>query len=158
MRRGTAFALAALCFGLAASPAWAVKEWYDHYLDARDKLIPRGHCTEAVRSLREAVRLKPNPALDEQTYGLQFVDYLPYYHIGVCHLRNGDFVEAVRMFGLEEEYGAIRKSPLYSELARQRADAEQLERQRVTRLARHEVDRKSMVGCRSTLKKSGDRR
>jgi tetratricopeptide (TPR) repeat protein len=87
------------------------------------------------------VRLKPEPALDEQTYGLQFVDYFPYYHLGLCHLKNGEFADALRMFGLEEERGAIRKSRLHAELLRQRAEAEHQERQRVTRLARLEVDR-----------------
>lgn len=141
MRCRAAGALLSVALALVSSPAWAVKEWYDYYLDARDKLIPRGRCTEAIASLKDAVRLKPDSALDEQTYGLQFVDYLPYYHIGFCHLRNGEFADAVRMFALEEERGAIRKSPLHVELSRQRAEAEQMERQRVARLARQEVER-----------------
>ena len=33
-------------------------------------------------SLKEAVRLKPGSGLNEVTYGLQFVDYLPYYWHG----------------------------------------------------------------------------
>ena len=132
--------LAGLLLALA-SPAWAVKEWYDHYLHARDKLIPRGQYAEAVKSLQEAVRLKPDPALNEQTYGLQFVDYLPYYYLGLCQLRLGELREAVRLFGVEEERGVVVRSPLYAELKRLRNEASNAERQRLARLARQEVER-----------------
>ena len=138
LRRATGLALLAL---LAARPAWAIREWYDYYLQARDRLIKEGHCPEAIESLRQAVRLKPNPALNEQTYGLQFVDYTPYYYMGLCHLREGDFNTAMRMFNIEEDRGAIKKSPLYKELQRLRGEAEDGERQRVARLAREEVTR-----------------
>ena len=48
-----------------------------------------GRCPEALKNLQEAVKLKPGPALNEQTYGLQFVDYTPYYWMGVCYLKAG---------------------------------------------------------------------
>jgi len=137
-RRAGGLALLAL---LAASPAWAVREWYDYYLQARDRLIREGKCAEAIPSLQEAIRLKPNPALNEQTYGLQFVDYTPYYYLGMCHVRTGDFNTAMRMFNIEEDRGAIKKSPLYKDLLRLRTEAEGAERQRVARLAREEVAR-----------------
>ena len=41
--------------------------------------------------------------MNEQTYGLQFVDYLPYYHLGLCYLKTGDFNAAIRMFNIEED-------------------------------------------------------
>jgi tetratricopeptide (TPR) repeat protein len=125
---------------LAAHPAWAVKEWYDYYLTARDQQIPRGQYAEAIKSLREAIRLKPNPALQEQTYGLDFQDYLPYYHLGLCHLKLGEFEEAMRYFGTEEERGAIRKHPLYAQLTRLRTDAENGQREHIAREARRKVE------------------
>jgi hypothetical protein len=126
---------------LLASPAWAVKEWYDHYLDARDKLVPAGRCEEAARSLREAIRLKPKPAVNVQTYGLQFENYLPYYYLGVCALKSEDFNTAIRMFNIEEDKGAIKEVALYKELRRLRTEAENAERQRVAREQRNEVQR-----------------
>src|SRR5262245_49369644 len=88
----------ALILLLWASPAWAVREWYDHYLDARDRLMPAGNYAEALTELQAAVRLKSASAMNEQTYGLQFIDYLPYYHLGVCYLRLGDLNSATRYF------------------------------------------------------------
>jgi Flp pilus assembly protein TadD len=140
MRRRAAALGLALAGLLAADPAWAVKEWYDYYLAARDQLIPRGQYADAIRNLKEAARLKPNPALQEQTYGLQFEDYLPYYYLGLCHLQTGEFEEAVRYFGLEEERGAIRKSPLYAQLTKLRTDAENGQREHVAREARRKVE------------------
>jgi len=61
----------------AAGPALAAREWYDYYLQARDKDIPGRKWSDCVRNLREALRLRPTPATNVQTYGLQFVDYLP---------------------------------------------------------------------------------
>lgn len=138
IRTGLAVMLA-LCFG--ASPAFALKEWYDHYFQARDRLIPATRYTEAIASLREAVRLKPNSAVNEQTYGLQFVDYLPYYQLGICHLRLGDFNSAMRMFNIEEDKGQVKRASAYRELLRLRTEAESGESQRLARLAREAVER-----------------
>jgi hypothetical protein len=33
--------LLVLVLVLSAAPAWAVKEWYDYYLEAREERIPR---------------------------------------------------------------------------------------------------------------------
>jgi tetratricopeptide (TPR) repeat protein len=137
--RPRALGLALLAL-LTASTAWAVREWYDSYLEARG-LVKEGKCAEAIPLLQEAVRLKPNPALNEQTYGLQFVDYTPYYYLGLCNVRTGDFNTAMRMFNIEEDRGPIKKSALYKDLLRLRGEAEAAERQRVARLAREEVTR-----------------
>jgi tetratricopeptide (TPR) repeat protein len=135
-RRLTSLVLLAL---LPAGPAWAVKEWYDHYLKARDQLIPQGKYEEAKIELRAAIALRREPRLREQTYGLNFVDYLPYYYLGVCELKTGDFNTAMRMFNIEEDRGAIRSSALYKELQRQRNEAEEAEQQQVARRAREEA-------------------
>jgi tetratricopeptide (TPR) repeat protein len=137
----TRAALLPLLLVLAASPAWAVKEWYDYYYDARDRLIPSKQYSEALQSLQEAIRLRRSPGLNVQTYGLQFLDYLPYYQMGVCYLRTGDFNSAIRMFNIEEKSVAVTRSDLYKDLLRLRSEAEDGERQRVARLAREEVQR-----------------
>ena len=43
---------------LAAWPAWAAQEWYDHYLEARDKLIPARQYTDAIAELQAAIRAR----------------------------------------------------------------------------------------------------
>ncbi len=114
-------------------PASAAREWYDYYLDARDRLIPAGKCADAIKELDEAISMKPGSALNEQTYGLQFIDYLPYYQRGRCHLKEEDYTRALQDFKIEEERGPIKKSSEYKELLRLRADAMGQEQARVTR-------------------------
>src|SRR6187397_3098376 len=131
---------------LSAAPVWAVKEWYDHYLEARDDRIPSKQYAEAIKSLEAAVRLRPASGLNEQMYGLRFVDYLPYYWLGVCYLRTGDFNSAIRMFNIEEKQGAVRRSEaLYRELRRLRGESEsarvQAENAERARMVRDEVQR-----------------
>jgi tetratricopeptide (TPR) repeat protein len=139
--------LLVLVLVLCAAPASAVKEWYDYYLEAREERIPAKQYAEAIKSLEAAVRLRPTSSLNEQTYGLRFVDYLPYYWQGVCYLRLGDFNSAIRMFNIEQQgQGAIRKNDaLFRELLRQKAEAEtarvQAENADRVRAVRAEVQR-----------------
>ncbi len=131
----------ALCLA-AAAPAYAVKEWYDHYLEARDRLLPARRYDEALKSLQEAIRLKPTSGLNERTYGLAFENYLPYYQMGLCYMGLADYNSAIRFFNMEEKQGAIRRDVnLQRELIRKRQEAEDLERQRLARVQRQESDR-----------------
>jgi tetratricopeptide (TPR) repeat protein len=141
MARRARLVTAVLLLVLAAAPVWAVQEWYDYYLQATRSQIPAGRYQDAIQGLQAAVRLKPTPGTNEQTYGLQFVDYLPYYYLGVCHLKTGDFDTAMRMFNIEEDRGAIKRTALYRELLRLRTEADDGRRQGVARKAREGVDR-----------------
>jgi tetratricopeptide (TPR) repeat protein len=139
-----------LALALAGPVLAKAKEWYEHYAEA-NRLVRAGKCDVALRSLREAVRLKSRSEVPARTYGLEFVEeYVPYYQQGVCHLRLGDYNAAVQMFNTEEEQGAIKKKPnLLRELVRQRGEAEQkareerenTEQQRRAQVALAEVNR-----------------
>src|SRR5262249_52776418 len=111
---------------VAARPAHAAPApWYAYYLDAHDKLIPAKRYAEALQSLEQAVRLKPESALNEQTYGLEFIHYLPYFYEGKCYLALSDYQSAILRFNIEEKKGQTqRKDALYRELKKLRADAE----------------------------------
>jgi tetratricopeptide (TPR) repeat protein len=138
MRRSAVIAAALIC--CFSSPAWAVKEWYDYYFSARDSRIPEKRYEEAVRELTEAIRLKPAPALRERTYGVQFVDYLPYYYLGLCHLRLERYDEAINMFNISQDRGAIARSDLQDDLVALRTEAQNAESQRAARLVRSEIE------------------
>jgi tetratricopeptide (TPR) repeat protein len=118
-------AFAVVVVTLGASPVFAARTWYDHYLDARDKHIPARKWTEAHASLEEAIRLKPEPGANEQTYGLNFLDYFPYYQRGRVYLGQGEYNSAIRMFNIEVSKGKIRsRETLYKDLLKLRSDAE----------------------------------
>ena len=115
-----------------AVPSGAVGTWYDSYLDARDKHIPAQQWEAALASLKEAVKLKPDSGVDERTYGMDFIDYLPYYYQGVAYHHTQQWDSAILMFNIEEKAGPIKKRPLYRDLIRLRNEAQ---------AARSEVDR-----------------
>jgi hypothetical protein len=128
--------------------AQAVKEWYVHYDDGK-RYLARGQCKEAIASFRQAEKLRPRSQLQVQTYGLNFIDYLPYYHQGRCHLRLGEYAAAELQFNIEEKQGAIKRHALYPQLlserteaqTRGRAEAEDGERRQRARRALEEVQR-----------------
>jgi tetratricopeptide (TPR) repeat protein len=141
---------------LLPAPARAAREWYDYYLAARDRLIPAGRCAEAIKELDEAIRIKPSSGLNEQTYGLQFIDYLPYYQRGRCRVQEEDYAHALLDFKTEEERGPVKKSSEYKELLRLRADAQSQEQARVTRGIRDDAQRLLREAADLVRKKSYD--
>ena len=136
-----ALPLAAVALLAVAGPAFAVKEWYVYYLDATEDDIKAGRYEQAKKSLEEAIRLKPTPALNERTYGLEFIDYLPYYYLGLCNLRTGDLNTALQMFNIEEERGVVKRSRVYKDLLRFKIEAENARNEKVAQMARAEVER-----------------
>ena len=140
MRVGSRVLLAVLAVALA-SPARAAREWYDYYLQARDRDIPERRFPDCVKNLKEALRLRPQPAMNVQTYGLNFLHYLPHYYMGVCLLEQQDYVAATEAFDREEREGAIGKTSLFAELVKRRGEAQAKEAARLTQRARSEVRR-----------------
>ena len=118
-------AVAAVLLVLASgAPARAAQTWYGYYLDARDRYIPAKDCRKALSLLEQAVKLKPESALNEQTYGVEFIDYLPYFYQGRCHLALGDYKSAILLFDTEEQKGKIKGRPeLARELSKLRGEA-----------------------------------
>jgi hypothetical protein len=127
-----------------AITASADAEWYEHYLSAREDYAS-GRCEDAVQELHSATRLKATSAVDQRTYGLQFIDYFPYYYLGLCQLRLGQAADAIQSFNVEENNGAIRaRGVFYRDLQvrreEARAEVDRLEQQRLRRLASQRVD------------------
>jgi tetratricopeptide (TPR) repeat protein len=126
---------------LLPRPALAVREWYDYYLQARDRDIPSRDWPACVENVGEALRLRPRSAINVQTYGLQFVDYLPHFLMGQCLLRQERYREALDAFDRAEKAGAVTRSPSRTDLTRLRSEARSAEEARITRRARAEVQR-----------------
>jgi len=102
----------------------APRSWYAYYLDARDRLIPAKEYRKAIANLEQAIKIKPDSALEEQTYGLEFIDYLPYFYQGKCYLALGDYDSAIRFFNIEQSKKKImEREALWTELNKLRATA-----------------------------------
>jgi tetratricopeptide (TPR) repeat protein len=141
MRHPARALLALLLTVTAPRAAWAAREWYDFYLQARDRDIPAERWADCVRNLREALRLRAQPANNVRLYGMQFEDYVPHYYMGICLLRQEDYAGAIAAFNRAEQLGPIKKTPAHAALIRLRAEAQSAEAARLTRRARGEVQR-----------------
>jgi tetratricopeptide (TPR) repeat protein len=108
----------------APSTQAAPRSWYEYYLNARDRLIPNKRYPEAIASLEQAIKLKPDSALEEQTYGLQFIDYFPYFYQAKCYLALGDYNSTIRFLNFEQVKGKIQlRSDKWTEWNKLRAAA-----------------------------------
>jgi len=125
MRLRAPFVAGLLVLALGAPSVQAApRSWYAYYLDARDKLIPAKKYREAIASLEQAVKLKPESDLEVQTYGLEFIDYLPYFYQGKCYLALGEYDSAIRFFNIEQTKKKIQlKDSFWTELNKLRANA-----------------------------------
>ncbi len=126
---------------LVPRSAPAVQEWYDHYLQARDRDVPARNWDSCVENVHEALRLRSQPGVDVRTYGVHFLDYLPHYLLGQCLLRQEKFIEALGAFDQADKAGAINLSSARADFARLRNEARSAEDARITRRARAEVQR-----------------
>jgi len=124
MRLRVACLALVLLMGTGAS-LQAANTWYGYYLDAHDKYIPAKKWDLCLSALNEAIRLKPEPAVNEQTYGLDFIHYFPYFLEGQCYLGKGDYDSAIRLFNIEESKKQIQRREVdHRLLLRLRAEAD----------------------------------
>jgi tetratricopeptide (TPR) repeat protein len=91
------------CLSLAGSP-WYL--FYEKGLQAQDKK----DWSASIDYLRQALAVKEYPKLKAKTYGLRFVNYLPYFYLGVAYYHLGNKQEAIENFELSENYGQIKNS------------------------------------------------
>jgi len=140
VRAAARFALAFTAVALAGT-AWAAREWYDYYLQAVDHDIPERRWADCAKNVKEALRLRSDSSANAQTYGNQFIKYLPHYYLGVCLLEQQDYVGATEAFNLEEQQGAIRKTSLMDDLVKRRGTAQAAEMASRARRAGGEVRR-----------------
>ena len=97
--------LAAVTAPVSAQTPWYVS--YEKALSAQEM----GDWKGSLPLLREAVAAKETPKLKAKTYGLRFVNYLPYFHIGEAYYHLKEKQKAVDNFDLCLKYGEIQQSP-----------------------------------------------
>jgi tetratricopeptide (TPR) repeat protein len=92
---------------LAMLPLWA-ESWYTHYQNAL-KLVEQKNWPQVCLEIQQAIADKPLPALNARVVGLNFIDYLPYYYLGMAYYQQGMWAQARDAFEKSLEYNAVRQ-------------------------------------------------
>jgi len=90
---------------LSAQTPWYVS--YEKALSAQEQ----GDWKGSVPLLRDAVAEKAVPKIKAKTYGLRFVNYFPYLHLGEAYYHLNEKKKAIENFDLCLKYGEIQQSP-----------------------------------------------
>jgi tetratricopeptide (TPR) repeat protein len=84
--------------------------WYVSYEKALS-LQDQGDWKGSLQLLRDALAGKDAPKLKARTYGLRFVNYLPYFHLGEAYYNLGEQQKAIENYDLCLKYGEIQQAP-----------------------------------------------
>lgn len=98
--------------------------WYNNYENGK-AAVEKKNWSEAIEYLRVALDDKNEPRLNAKTYGLRFVDYLPYYYLGKAYYGNALYKDAQTALERSLEYGAVKKTDLYDSLKEMLADCKE---------------------------------
>jgi tetratricopeptide (TPR) repeat protein len=100
--------LSAAAIILIAGPA-AADPWYEHYANAQQAL-EKEEWAAAVRQLNAALEKKGDSGARARSYGMNVVEYFPYFRLGVAYYHLGQFDAALQAFETEARLGAITES------------------------------------------------
>jgi len=84
-------------------------EWYENYENAK-KAIDKQRWEQALNLLNSALDVKSKPRANAKTYGLRFIDYLPYLYRGIANYNLGDHVAAEVDLKKSNDFGQVGKS------------------------------------------------
>jgi tetratricopeptide (TPR) repeat protein len=129
-----------------------ISQWYVYYERGLEEL-DKGEWSKAANSFNEALKRKPKPELNANTYALNYIDYLPYYQLGYALFFLGDYAGAKTNFDQELSHGVITRLHHYKTLQRLREIAQMLQTQR-GEATRSDMAEKTMTAWRGLLKAS----
>ncbi len=86
------------------------QEWYKIYEDAK-KEMERYDWESAAILLERVIVTKRSPNLHATTYGVNVIEYLPYFHLGQAYFYSGQYKKAFENFQLSENYEVIKQLP-----------------------------------------------
>ncbi|MFQ5771378.1 MAG: hypothetical protein ACE5HX_12630, partial [bacterium] len=84
-------------------------EWYENYEKSLDA-IKKKQWVNALNYLNAAIAEKPEPKANAKTYGLRFIDYLPYLYRGIVQYSLGNYEQAQQDLDKSERFGAVKKA------------------------------------------------
>ncbi|MBN2134425.1 MAG: hypothetical protein JW737_01720 [Acidobacteria bacterium] len=101
------------------------ERWYETYERAIE-LIDDGNFGAAVSILNRLIAQEPSPKAGRRAYGTKYIDYFPYYYLGLCHYELKNYSQAISWLERSNQEGEIRESKdLYSRLNSMLSDGKQ---------------------------------
>jgi tetratricopeptide (TPR) repeat protein len=95
MTRTRTVAISLALFLLAAGVAEA--SWYDDY-DAGLAAVRKGNWSVALQKMNAAIKGNAKEQNNAKTYGMNFINYHPYYYRGVANMNLGNYEAAIADF------------------------------------------------------------
>ena len=92
--------------GLEATNGSNLLPWYFHFEYGR-ALLDAGDAQRAVVQLNQSISLRPEPRARKRTYGMWFLDYLPYFQLAEAHAMLANWPCAEHAMQLSESTGEI---------------------------------------------------
>lgn len=81
--------------------------WHANYENAM-KAVRKKQWREAIPYLELAIAERAEPKLKKRTVGMRFIDYLPYFHLGLAYYKAGRWEKAKTAFEEALNYGVVR--------------------------------------------------
>ena len=102
----------------------AAQPWYERYQEAEEALEGEDW-TAAAAAITAALEQRADSGTRVRTYGMRFIEYLPYLKLGIAYYHLDEPDAALQAFDTEERLGAVADSPAArAELTRYRGLAE----------------------------------
>ncbi len=92
--------------GIEINTASNVLPWYFHF-EYGKALLEAGDARLAVIQLNQSIDLRPEPHARKRTYGMWFLDYLPYFELAEAHARLANWPCADHAMQLSQSTGEI---------------------------------------------------
>ena len=75
--------------------------WHENY-DSALRAMRAEEWDQAVGYLEQSIQQRPDSCIGCKTYGMNFIDYVPYLKQGICHYQLGNHDAALTLFQQEE--------------------------------------------------------
>ncbi|MEW6365435.1 MAG: tetratricopeptide repeat protein [Acidobacteriota bacterium] len=111
--------------GLVRVSDTSVYPWYYHY-ELGMELAKKNDWQQALDALLIASDRKTQPGRLNRTYGMWYLDYLPYYHIGMAHYYLGNWQCAADALRLSETLDEVcPRDGEYAQMVRMRNESQE---------------------------------
>lgn len=99
-------------------PSRYVLPWYFHFEYGR-ALLEAGDAQRAVIELSQSIELKPESKARKRTYGMWYLDYLPYFQLAEAHAMLQNWPCAENAMQLSQSMGEIASGRIESQRVRE---------------------------------------